>query len=55
MFVDLVKRGVLTLVGEIWGDKNYRYYYFIFLLLFIIGLELVQNHAIYHAVSDSIQ
>ena len=28
VFVDLVKRGVLTHVGEIWRDKNDRYYYF---------------------------
>ena len=27
LFIDLVKRGVLTLVGEMWRYKKNRYYY----------------------------
>ena len=29
-FVDLVKRSVLTLVGEIWRYRNDHYYYYYF-------------------------
>ena len=33
IFVDLVMCGVLSLVGEIWRYRNYRFFFFLLLLL----------------------
>ena len=40
-FVDLLKRGVFTLVGEIQRYRNYRYFFLFFIIIIIIIIIII--------------